>query len=44
MPSKHPQVQPTAVKLDAELKARLEHLSQIKDRSTHWLNRENDFH
>ncbi len=37
MPSKRPQVQPTAVKLDAELKERLEHLSQIKDRSTHWL-------
>lgn len=30
-------VPPTGVKLDPELKARLEQLSVLKDRSTHWL-------
>lgn len=36
-PKKQSAEPPTGVKLDPELKGRLERLSELKDRSTHWL-------
>ena len=33
-------IRPVSVKLDPEIRARLEHLAEIKRRSTHWIMRE----